>query len=110
MITGVTGFLGSALAQHLVSQGHTVLGTSRRARIQVKHLPPEVRIEPLTLGGRISPGFFDDLDCVIHCAHDFSQDGLDRNVRVQRNCFIGRKRVEPGSRLSSVPTQDRKMR
>ena len=31
MITGVTGFLGSALAQHLVSQGHTVLGTSRRA-------------------------------------------------------------------------------
>ena len=87
MITGVTGFLGSALAQHLVSQGHTVLGTSRRARIQVKHLPPEVRIEPLTLGGRISPGFFDDLDCVIHCAHDFSQDGLDRNVRGTKELF-----------------------
>ena len=53
----------------------------------MKHLPPEVKIEPLTLGGRISPGFFDDLDCVIHCAHDFSQDGLDRNVRGTKELF-----------------------
>jgi len=87
MITGVTGFLGSALARHLVSQGHTVLGTSRRAPVQVKHVPPEVKIEPLTLGGRISPGFFDDIECVIHCAHDFSQDGLNRNVRGTKELF-----------------------
>src|SRR5262249_27981924 len=87
MITGVTGFLGSALAQHLLSQGHTVLGTSRRAPAQVKHLAPEVRIEPFTLGERISPAFFDDVDYVIHCAHDFSQNGLERNVRGTKELF-----------------------
>jgi NADH dehydrogenase len=87
MITGVTGFLGSALAQHLLSQGHTVLGTSRRVPAQVKHLAPEVRIEPFTLGERISPGFFDDVDYVIHCAHDFSQNGLERNVRGTKELF-----------------------
>jgi nucleoside-diphosphate-sugar epimerase len=87
MITGVTGFLGSALARHLVGQGHAVLGTSRRTPVQVKHLPADVKIEPLTLGGRISPGFFDDIDCVIHCAHDFSQDGLDRNIRGTKELF-----------------------
>ena len=87
VITGVTGFLGSALARHLVGQGHAVVGTSRRAPAQGKHLPPEVKIEPLTLGERISPGFFDDVDCVIYCAHDFSQDGLERNVRGTKELF-----------------------
>jgi nucleoside-diphosphate-sugar epimerase len=87
MITGVTGFLGSALARHLVSQGHTVLGTSRRSPVPVKHLPHDVKIEPLTLGGRISPGFFGDIDSVIHCAHDFSHDGLDCNVRGTKELF-----------------------
>jgi len=87
MITGVTGFIGSALARHLVSQGHIVLGSSRRAPVQLKHLPPEVKIEPLTLGGHISRRFFDNVDYVIHCAHDFSQDGLDRNIRGTKDLF-----------------------
>ena len=107
MITGVTGFLGSALARHLVSQGHTVLGTSRRAPVQVKHVTPEVKIEPLTLGGRISPGFFDDIECVIHCAHDFSQDGLNRNVRGTKELFErakakGFNELEPPDRLKNM--------
>ncbi len=99
MITGVTGFVGSALARHLVSRGHTVLGTSRRTPLQEKHLPPEVKIEPLTLGGRIAPGFFDDIDCVIHCAHDFSQDGLDRNIQGTKELFERAKASGTGQQV-----------
>jgi nucleoside-diphosphate-sugar epimerase len=87
MITGVTGFLGSAIARRLVTQGHTVVGTSRRGAVRAKHLPPEVKIEPLTLGRGVPSSFFGDIDCLIHCAHDFSHDGLDRNVRGTKELF-----------------------
>jgi nucleoside-diphosphate-sugar epimerase len=98
MITGVTGFLGSALARSFFGEGHVVSGTSSRLPQPGNALPPEITVSRLGLGEPVPPRHFQKIDYVIHCAHDFASGGFDRNVE-------GTKRVFEAARASGVPCQ-----
>lgn len=74
-ITGVTGYLGSTIAAHLLREGHVVAGSSRRD-IAI----PGVEIVRAELGDRIDCALFKDCDAVIHAAHDFKRHEMNRNV------------------------------
>jgi nucleoside-diphosphate-sugar epimerase len=71
-ITGIGGFLGSALAAHLAARGHQVRG-SRRTEMQ--------------LGGPFDASVFAGTDTVIHCAHDFTAGARRKNVDGTRAWF-----------------------
>jgi GDP-4-dehydro-6-deoxy-D-mannose reductase len=51
LVTGVSGFVGGHLAEHLVAQGDLVVGLSASGRwpVDLKHLSQNVRIEPFDL-------------------------------------------------------------
>jgi nucleoside-diphosphate-sugar epimerase len=71
-VTGIGGFLGSALAAHLAARGHEVRG-SRRSEMQ--------------LGGPFDASVFAGTDAVIHCAHDFTAGSRRKNVDGTRAWF-----------------------
>jgi nucleoside-diphosphate-sugar epimerase len=71
-ITGIGGFLGSALAAHWSARGHEVRG-SRRIEMQ--------------LGGPFDASVFAGVDAVIHCAHDFAPGARHKNVEGTRAWF-----------------------
>src|ERR1700723_1472322 len=71
-ITGIGGFLGSALAEHLAARGHEVRG-SRRSEMQ--------------LGGPFEASVFAGMEVVIHCAHDFTPGARRKNVDGTRAWF-----------------------
>jgi nucleoside-diphosphate-sugar epimerase len=63
-ITGVTGFVGGALANHFIKMGHTVTGTGRSAQ-----LPPHVNIACRYLQQDITKTILPiEADIVIHSA------------------------------------------
>jgi nucleoside-diphosphate-sugar epimerase len=64
-ITGIGGFLGSALAAHLKARGHQVRG-SKRSEMQ--------------LGEPFDAAVFAGTDTLIHCAHDFPAGARRKNV------------------------------
>jgi nucleoside-diphosphate-sugar epimerase len=71
-ITGIGGFLGSALAAHLAARGHEVRGSSR---------------SEMQLGGPFDAAVFAGMDAVIHCAHDFTAGARRKNVDGTRAWF-----------------------
>jgi nucleoside-diphosphate-sugar epimerase len=71
-ITGIGGFLGGALAKHLVARGHEVRG-SRRSDMQ--------------LGGQFDGSIFAGMEVLIHCAHDFTPGARRKNVDGTRAWF-----------------------
>lgn len=65
-VTGATGFLGSALASRLESQGHVVCRSALR------------------LGEAVNGEEFEGVEVVVHCAHDMTKGALERNVEGHR--------------------------
>ena len=74
-ITGVTGFIGSRIAQLALEQDLNVVGQS------YQHKHPLVDTVRLDINGNTNwRGCLTEVDCVIHCAakvHDFSSDSTD---------------------------------
>ena len=75
LITGVTGFLGSQLADTLSARGHDVFGTTTRLEAS---RPPE--ITRLRLGDPVDASIFAGVDVLVHAAHDLSPDSREHNV------------------------------
>jgi len=89
LITGIKGFLGSAIAREFVREGHAVSGTSSRDADETFPSGPDV--SKLKLGEEAPSKLFDGVDCVIHCAHDFSSDAFERNVEGTKQIFLAAK-------------------
>ena len=81
LLTGATGFVGSALTQHLHQQGHTLTASVRRI---TDSLPPSIQQTPI---GDLLPDTewtpaLNDVDTIIHLAarvhvmHDIATDPL----------------------------------
>ncbi len=66
-ITGIGGFLGSAIAADLRAAGHTVDGARR--------------------GAQIDPSTLDGVDALIHAAHDFTPGAARRNIDIATAWF-----------------------
>ena len=82
LLTGATGFVGSALTQHLHQQGHTLTAAVRRV---TDSLPPSIQQTPI---GDLLPDTdwtpaINDVDTIIHLAarvhvmHDKAADPLE---------------------------------
>jgi nucleoside-diphosphate-sugar epimerase len=72
-ITGIGGFLGSALAAHWSARGHEVRGSKR---------------DEMQLGGPFDASVFAGIDAVIHCAYDFTAGARRKNVEGTRAWFL----------------------
>ena len=73
-ITGIRGFLGSAIAAHMDARGHAVCGSARRAADP----PPTLR--RMELAEPFDAAVFDGADVVVHCAHDFAVGAAAKNT------------------------------
>ena len=89
LITGIRGFLGSAIAHGFVREGHAVSGTSSRDTDET--CPFRADVSRLKLGDEPPSRLFHGVDCVIHCAHDFSSDAFKRNVEGTKQIFLAAK-------------------
>ena len=107
LITGIRGFLGSAIAREFVREGHAVSGTSSRDADETFPSGPEV--SRLKLGEEAPSKLFDGVDCVIHCAHDFSSDAFKRNVEGTKQIFLAAKSAGVSAQvfISSYSTASR---
>jgi nucleoside-diphosphate-sugar epimerase len=69
-VTGAAGYVGSVIAQHLASQGLTLLPLTRNPG----SLP---NARPFHLGQPIAPDTLAGLHSLVHCAYDFAAFGWD---------------------------------
>ncbi len=77
-VTGIGGFLGSALARFLVGRGHDLRGSRRTVP---DRLPSwATGIVPMTLGQPFDRAVFAGAEVVVHCAHDFAPGHARQNV------------------------------
>ncbi len=101
-VTGIGGFVGSFLANHLRAEGHTVCGSARRA-------DNHQNIVQLQLGEACSSSMFEGQDAVIHCAWDIRSSEASFNVDATRRVLASAKEANVRtqlfvSTLSALPT------
>lgn len=86
-ITGVRGFLGSALARRFTEKGHLVRGTSSKLPSTCAGRLSDISAQKWSLGEIPDPAFFAGIDRVIHCAHDFTRGANERNISGTKSAF-----------------------
>jgi len=86
LLTGVNSFIGSNLGSYLHEQGHAVVGTVRNEKYEFfrpfwlkKSLILDLS-EPEEIDGSI----FDDIEVVIHLAHDFRPGTAEINIQATK--------------------------
>src|SRR5438105_13040868 len=104
MITAIRGCLGSALARSFFQEGDTVFGTSSKEEGRTDVLPSEIKIARLALGDPVSSRIFEEIDYVIHCAHDFSLVRSNKTSKGQEESLRRLNPLEFVSRLLFLPT------
>jgi uncharacterized protein YbjT (DUF2867 family) len=77
LVTGAGGFIGRALVDRLVPQGHDVTAVVRHPTVELTRAARIVRVQ---LGDPLPDGLADGLDLVVHLAHDMAPGSLRRNV------------------------------
>ena len=67
LITGITGTVANTLAEHLLAQGHQVIGVSRDAAKAAQRLDPRISVISWQ---QLSPGFIATMEvsAIINCA------------------------------------------
>lgn len=68
-ITGISGFVGSALARSLTGHGHVVVGSSTQPSASVQH----------RLGEAVDPSWLAGVDALVHAAWDLDPSASARN-------------------------------
>ena len=100
-ITGATGFIGSHLTQHFVSQGWKVLGLCRWPPDGEQN--PGVEFVPYDLGKPVPEDALAGCDVLVHCAHVLyspRQRDADRlNIEGSRHLFRAAERASVGKVL-----------
>lgn len=94
-VTGATGFLGQALCQGLVAQGHDVVAFSRQPHAALGQL----RWSRFCLPEKLDPAAFEGLDVIIHCAYETRFSRLDRAREVNIEGF---ENLQSACRAASV--------
>ena len=100
-ITGATGFIGSHLTQHFVSQGWNVLGLCRRPPHREQN--PGVEFVPYELGEPVPQDGLTGCGALIHCAHVLysprQRDADKLNIEGSRQLFRAAERAGVGKIL-----------
>lgn len=68
VVTGAAGFIGSHLADHLLSLGHSVLGVDSLVRGNREHVSPDVEFHQADIRSLHLSDLLDGADCVFHTA------------------------------------------
>src|SRR5437879_8426593 len=96
LITGATGFVGSALLTHFIAQGWNVVALVRNEPAQPRR---GVVYRPFDLASpRLAPDTFEGVDVFIHAAYIKGMRGSDGFTR---NVSGGRELIE-AARMSGV--------
>jgi len=79
-ITGINGFIGSALAKTLSERGHVVRGSvsANDKRLTASQFATECFV--IRLNEEFNPQIFRDVEALVHCAHDFRKGQSNRNI------------------------------
>jgi len=80
-ITGVTGFVGSALAATLAARGHRVIGSAQSDARRAIQTPGVDHKVVLRLEDDVDPAVARGVDGVVHCAWDIRPGSGDADVR-----------------------------
>lgn len=80
LITGVSGFIGGSLGSYLAKRGYEVCGTIRRARLGRFQIPYAREVFAFDLGERYDECMLDDIEVLVHTAHDFTRGATERNI------------------------------
>jgi len=104
LVTGATGFVGSALVERLLNQNHQVVALVRQSNASVA---PQVQISVMPEQGADLSGVpFDDVAAVVHCAarvHVMNDTSIDplaefRAVNVDLTLDLARRAAAAGVR------------
>lgn len=79
-ITGVAGFIGSALARHLRGLGHEVVGSSHSREGLARVADAILHGVELGLASQVPAEVFLGCDAVVHCAYDNTPGALQANI------------------------------
>jgi nucleoside-diphosphate-sugar epimerase len=77
-ITGISGFVGSAVADALEQHGHEATGSA--TRVASSSATGARTLVSLRLGEPFDAAIFDGVDAVVHAAHDLTPNSRTRNV------------------------------
>ena len=78
MVTGATGYIGQHVVRELADRGHSLRVL---LRTQQDGFPATVNCIKWKLGEEISPECFNEVNALIHLAHDFSGEaGAQRSM------------------------------
>ena len=86
-ITGIGGFLGTALARHLYRQGFVVRGSTHKLSGPVLQSKIIEKIYEYNFLNAPKTEWFVNCDAIIHCAYDPHPDSIKRNIAGTLNAF-----------------------
>lgn len=78
-ITGINGFIGSALSRSLVERGHNVKGSVSAAE-KLLTAPQATQCSVVSMNERFDPRVFSGIDTVVHCAYDLRKGKSEINI------------------------------
>lgn len=79
-ITGINGFIGSALAKSLLRRGHQVVGSVSAEEKLASVAEHSTKSYVLRLNEEFDPEIFRGVETLVHCAYDLRKDKSATNV------------------------------
>ena len=80
-ITGINGFIANHLACFLSKQGHTIYGSTSKLNTKAFDENVVKQVYSLQFLEPIDKKLFQEMDMIIHCAHDFERGALKKNTQ-----------------------------